>query len=77
MINFFKKLLGFKTEGACPSTPKETVQEILTPPAPAYVAPAKPANKKVKAISAPVKQKVAKQQPKQAVKVAPKKSKRK
>lgn len=56
MINFIKNLLGF---GA-----KETVQEILTPPAKSdpvvtavtastYVAPAKPINKKVKAISVP------------------------
>mgnify|MGYP003352782595 CR=1 FL=1 len=60
MIKFFKKLLGIKTPCACPSTPKETVAEILTPPVvetvkvETYVAPAKPANKKVKAISAPV-----------------------
>lgn len=55
MINFFKKLLGFKTAGCCPSTPKETVQEILTPQAvvSTYVEPAKPINKKVKAISVP------------------------
>lgn len=52
MIKFIKNLLGF---GA-----KETVQEILTPPvktetvvAPTYVEPAKPINKKVKAISVP------------------------
>ena len=56
MIKFIKNLLGF---GA-----KETVKEILTPPAKTdtlataltaatYVEPAKPINKKVKAISVP------------------------
>ena len=54
MIKFIKNLLGF---GA-----KETVKEILTPQAPYKIEPpvvatkpvAKPATKKVKAISAPV-----------------------
>ena len=73
MIKFFKKLLGIKTGCGCPNTPKETVAEILTPPAKAaefvvesavgnvplgkgatYIPPAKPANKKVKAVSAPI-----------------------
>ena len=47
MIKFIKKLLGFKPSCACPSTPKETVREILTPEV-------KAANKKVKAVSAPI-----------------------
>ena len=85
MINFFKKLFGFKTANTCPNTPKETVAEILTPQAvvSTYVAPAKPANKKVKAISAPIREGkakggngVVKQQPKQSAKPqAPKRPK--
>jgi len=61
MINFFKKLLGINTGSGCPSTPKETVAEILTPPetkivstgsiiepikeVSTYIEPAKPVNK--------------------------------
>ncbi len=67
MIQFFKKMLvtlGLR-QCQCPTTPKETVKEILTPPAKTdpvvtaitastYVEPAKPVvAKKVKAISVP------------------------
>lgn len=55
MINFFKRLFGLTAE---PTTPPETVREILTPPAkveePKAVQPATP-NKKVRAISEPTK----------------------
>jgi len=74
MIKFIKNLLGF---GA-----KETVKEILTPPVQSdpvvtaitasssgatYIAPAKPINKKVKALSAPVQTKAKPTQQKPAV----------
>ena len=63
MINFFKRLFGLTAE---PTTPTETVREILTPPAqveapapvaevPKAVQPAQTNNKKVRAISEPAK----------------------